>query len=181
MLLYKTAIYKTHFIWNCNHTRDKSTCTEKDLLWEKMSEWNEMQCNNMGVWKFFFRWNQLKYLHILSTDFKNPINLKIYVHFKFMYGMMFTVESFQFVGKQKILLVRGDVISWVSYAMSPGKITLTSFILKLRKKSSFLYIIMLQNRLIFLVNTSMRPVIAGKWTHLSGFRARWTKEIMIAI
>ena len=32
------------------------------------------------------------------------------------------------------LLVRGDVISWVSYAMAPEKITLTWFIYKLRKE-----------------------------------------------
>ena len=60
----------------------------------------------------------------------------------------------------KFFLVRGDVISWVTYAMSPEKITLTGvftlsvlcFIRKVWK---------LQNRVIFLANTSMRPVIAG--------------------
>ena len=59
----------------------------------------------------------------------------------------------------KFLQVRGDVISWVSYAMSPGKRTL---IYKLRKELSFFYFIMLQNRVIFRVNTSMLPVITGK-------------------
>ena len=58
-----------------------------------------------------------------------------------------------FVGKQ-IFVGSWDVISRMNFAMSPGKITLTLFIYKLRKELSFLYFIMLQRRGIFLVNTS---------------------------
>ena len=40
-----------------------------------------------------------------------------------------------------------------------------------------IYFIMLQNRVIFLVHTS----ISGKGNHLTGFRERWTEKTMMAI
>ena len=60
------------------------------------------------------------------------------------------------------------------------KMTLTWFIYKVRKDLLWCFI-MLQNRVYFPINTSMRPVIAGKWNHLRGFRARWIVKTMITI
>ena len=62
---------------------------------------------------------------------------KIVLGFKYIFSI--SVESIKFVRPyvRKFLLFRGNVISWLSYAMSPGKINLAWIIYKLRKELSF--------------------------------------------
>ena len=66
----------------------------------------------------------------------------------------------------KLLLVRGDVISWARYRIILRKINLDlftkSFLRFIRKDNSIWIGCKLHNRVIILVNTSMLPVIAGK-------------------
>ena len=98
------------------------------------------------------------------------------------------VHGLQCLWVSKLLPVRGDVISWVSKNVTreDNSYMCTWFIYKLQKELFFLYFLgkinsvwfgcKLQNRVIFLVNTSMR----GTDT-IDRFQARWNVKTTVAI